>query len=60
LALLIPIEIELPTGNLVLKLDIKMSERYIFHLAFPVNDLQQVKEFYRGILDAKIGREYTD
>ncbi len=34
-----------------------MSERYIFHLAFPVSDLAESKRFYVGLLGAGIGRE---
>lgn len=34
-----------------------MSERYIFHLAFPVSDLAAAKAFYVDVLGAGIGRE---
>ena len=34
-----------------------MVERYIFHLAFPVLDLQTSKAFYMNILGAEVGRE---
>lgn len=34
-----------------------MSERHIFHLALPVDDLDASKQFYLGVLGAKIGRE---
>ncbi len=33
------------------------TERYIFHLAFPVRNLEESKRFYVDILGAKIGRE---
>jgi extradiol dioxygenase family protein len=32
-----------------------MTERYIFHLAFPVSDLNTSKHFYVRILGANIG-----
>jgi len=34
-----------------------MTDRYIFHLAFPVADLEASKRFYVGVLGAGIGRE---
>jgi extradiol dioxygenase family protein len=37
-----------------------MTERYIFHLAFPVSDLNACKEFYVQILRASIGRENAE
>jgi hypothetical protein len=37
-----------------------MSERYIFHLAFPVSDLATTKEFYVGHLGAGVGRENAE
>jgi extradiol dioxygenase family protein len=37
-----------------------MTERYIFHLAFPVADLNASKEFYVHILGASIGRENAE
>ena len=37
-----------------------MTERYIFHLAFPVADLNTSKQFYVRILGASIGRENTE
>jgi extradiol dioxygenase family protein len=37
-----------------------MTERYIFHLAFPVGDLSASKQFYVDILGASIGRENAE
>lgn len=37
-----------------------MAERYIFHLAFPVNNLDTSKQFYVGILGADVGRENAE
>lgn len=37
-----------------------MAERYIFHLAFPVNNLDASKQFYVGVLGADIGRENAE
>ncbi len=37
-----------------------MSERYVFHLAFPVNDLAVAKHFYVSVLGARIGRENSN
>jgi len=34
-----------------------MNDRYIFHLSFPVLNLQEAKEFYIDTLGAKLGRE---
>jgi extradiol dioxygenase family protein len=34
-----------------------MTERYIFHLSFPVLDLQQTRDFYVETLGADVGRE---
>ena len=34
-----------------------MSTYKRFHLAFPVKDLNTTKDFYRKILDCKVGRE---
>jgi uncharacterized protein len=37
-----------------------MKERYIFHLAFAVSDLETAKNFYVGLLGAQIGRENNE
>jgi extradiol dioxygenase family protein len=37
-----------------------MTERYIFHLALPVADLNASKRFYVRILGASIGRENAE
>lgn len=37
-----------------------MTERYIFHLAFAVSDLEAAKQFYIGLLGAQIGRENSE
>jgi extradiol dioxygenase family protein len=37
-----------------------MTERYIFHLAFPVSDLNTSKQFYVRILGASVGRENAE
>jgi uncharacterized protein len=37
-----------------------MSERYIFHLAFPVDNLDASKQFYVGVLGAGVGRENAE
>ena len=37
-----------------------MKERYIFHLAFAVSDLEKAKHFYVGLLGAQIGRENSE
>ena len=37
-----------------------MTERYIFHLAFPVDNLDAAKQFYVGVLGANIGRENAE
>ena len=37
-----------------------MSERPRFHLAFPVNDLEQARQFYRDVLGCSLGRESAD
>lgn len=37
-----------------------MTGRYIFHLAFPVADLEACKRFYVDILGADIGRENAE
>jgi extradiol dioxygenase family protein len=34
-----------------------MTDRYIFHLSFPVLDLQQTRDFYVETLGADVGRE---
>lgn len=31
--------------------------RPAFHLAFPINDLEEAREFYVGLLGCKVGRE---
>jgi extradiol dioxygenase family protein len=38
----------------------EMTERYIFHLSFPVADLNTSKQFYVRILGASIGRENAE
>jgi extradiol dioxygenase family protein len=37
-----------------------MAERYIFHLAFPVDNLDASKQFYVGVLGADVGRENAE
>ncbi len=37
-----------------------MTERHIFHLAFPVGNLEVSKQFYVGVLGANIGRENAE
>lgn len=37
-----------------------MSERHIFHLALPVDNLEISKQFYIGVLGAHIGRENSE
>lgn len=37
-----------------------MSERHIFHLALPVDNLETSKQFYIDVLGAKIGRENSE
>jgi extradiol dioxygenase family protein len=34
-----------------------MVNRVIFHLAIPINNIDEAKKFYGGILGSKIGRE---
>lgn len=37
-----------------------MNEQVIFHLAFPITDIERAKEFYAGGLGCQIGRESVD
>jgi uncharacterized protein len=43
-----------------LKKEVYMKERYIFHLAFAVADLEAAKHFYVDLLGAQIGRENNE
>lgn len=37
-----------------------MTERHVFHLALPVNDLASSKRFYVDVLGARVGRENAE
>jgi len=37
-----------------------MTERFVFHLALPVNDLEASKRFYVRVLGARVGRETAE
>jgi uncharacterized protein len=40
--------------------ELRMPERYIFHLAFPVGNLDASKQFYVRVLGADVGRENAE